>query len=164
MGQKITNAIFLDDLIEYLTDWMASYRNIIICSDFNIHIDNPSDIEAQISMDTMEALGLQQHVNFQTHHAGNTLDLIFTENTSQFSISSFKGRYISDHTAIVSEPDIRIQHNIGRTVTFRDLKQINVEEFESAFDLGNIKNMEDLELVNRKYEEELCYVRQCCFI
>ena len=73
-------------------------------------------------MDTMEALGLQQHVNFQTHHAGNTLDLIFTENTSQFTIRTFKGRYISDYRVIVSKLDIRIQHNIGNTVTFRDFK------------------------------------------
>ena len=58
---------------EFLTDRMASFRNIIICSDFNIHIDNPSDTEAKIFTDTMEALGHQQHVNFQTHHAGNTL-------------------------------------------------------------------------------------------
>ena len=76
-GQKITNAMFLDDLTEYLTDWMASYRNIIICGDFNIHIDNLSDTEAHIFIDTMETLELQQHVNFQTHHAGNTLDLNF---------------------------------------------------------------------------------------
>ena len=103
---------------------MAFYRNIIICSYFNIHIGNPSDTEAQIFMDTVEALGLQQHVNFQTHHAGNILVLIFTENTSQFSIKTFKGRCISDHRVIVPELDIRMQHNIGRTVTFRDLKQM----------------------------------------
>ena len=47
VGQKITNAMFLDDLTEYLTDWMASYRNIITCGDLNIHIDNPCDTEAQ---------------------------------------------------------------------------------------------------------------------
>ena len=47
-GQKITNAMFLDDLTKFLTDWMASYRNIIICGDFNIHKDNPSDTEAKI--------------------------------------------------------------------------------------------------------------------
>ena len=66
-GQKITNAMFLDELMEFLTDCMASYRNIIICSDSNIHIDNPSDTEAKIFTGTMEALGLQQHLNFQTH-------------------------------------------------------------------------------------------------
>ena len=63
-GQKVTNVMFSDDLTEFLTDWMVSYRIIIICSDFNIHIDNPSDTEGQIFTDTMEALGPQQHVNF----------------------------------------------------------------------------------------------------
>ena len=33
-----------------------------------------------------------------------------------------------------------------------------MEEFESALDLGDIENMEDLELVNRKYVEELSRV------
>ena len=33
-----------------------------------------------------------------------------------------------------------------------------MEEFKSALDLGNIKNMEDLTLVNEKYEEELSRV------
>ena len=66
-------------------------------------MDNPSDMEAQIFMDNMEALGLQQHVSFHTHHAGNILDLIFTEATSQFSIKTSKGRYVSGHRAIVSD-------------------------------------------------------------
>ena len=157
-GHKITYAMFLDDPMEYLTDWMAAYRNIIICGDFNIHVDNPPYTEAQIYMDTMEALGLQQHVNFQTHHAGNTLDLIFTETTCQFNMRISKSRYISDHRAMGSELDIRIQHTISKTVTFRDLKQINVEEFKPAWDLSNIENMEDLKLANRKYEEELSRV------
>ena len=55
----------------------------------------------------------------------------------------------------MSELNIRIQHTISKTVTFRDLKQINVEEFKSALDLGNIKSMKDLKLANRKYDEEL---------
>ena len=101
VGQNITNAMFLDYLTGFRTDWMASYRNVIICGDFNMHIDNPSDMEAQILFDTMEALGLQQHLSFQTHQAGKILDLIFMEATGQFSIRTFKGRFISDHRAIV---------------------------------------------------------------
>ena len=157
-GQKITNAMFLDYLMEFLTDWMASYQYIIICGDFNIHIDHPSDTEAQIFTDTMETLGLQQYVNFQTHYAGNTLDLIFTETVSQFNMRTFKGNYILDHRAIVTELDIRIQYTLGKMVTFRDLKQINTEELKSTLDLGNIKNIEHLTLVNEKYEKELSRV------
>ena len=113
-------AMFLDDLMEFLPDWMASYRN-------TIHIDNPLDMEALfLCMDTMEALGLLQHVSFQTHHGCNILDLIFTESTSQFSITTFKGRYASDHRVIVSQLGIGIQHITDKTVTFRNLKQINV--------------------------------------
>ena len=137
---------------------MASYRNVIICGDFNMHIDNPSDTEAQIFMDTMEALGLQQHVRFQIHQAGNILDLIFTEATSQFSIRTFKGRFMSDQRVIVAELGIVIQHIMGKTVTFRNLKQINVDVFGSTLDPGHIKNMRDLELVNRTYQEELSSV------
>ena len=82
--------MFIDDLTGYLSDWMASHRNIIICADFNIHNDDLTDIEAQIFNDTMEALGVQQHVNFKTHDAGNTLDLLFTEITSQLTMRTFK--------------------------------------------------------------------------
>ena len=101
---------------------MASYRNVIICGDFNMHIDNPSDMEAQIFMDTMEALGLLQHVSFQTHQAGNISDLIFMEATSQFRIRTSKGRFISDDRVTVAELSIGIQHIMGKTVTFENLK------------------------------------------
>ena len=37
-----------------------------------------------------------------------------------------------------------------------------MEEFKSALDLGNIKNMENLTLVNDKYEEELSRVLDHC--
>ena len=106
----------------------------------------------------MEALGLQQHVSFQIHHAVNILHLIFTEANSQFGIKTFKGRYVSNHRVMVSELSIGIQHTTDKTVTFRNLKQINVEEFGSTLDLGSIEDTRDLELVNRIYEEELSRV------
>ena len=43
--QKITNSVFIDDLTDYLTDWMTSHTNII-CGDFKIHIDDLTDIGA----------------------------------------------------------------------------------------------------------------------
>ena len=78
----------------------------------------------------MEALGLQQYVNFETHHAVNIMDLLLTEIASQLTIRTFKARYISDHRAIVTKFDIRVQHTHSRLVTFRNLKQINVSEFQ----------------------------------
>ena len=143
-------------------DWMTLYRNVIICGDFNLHINNPSDKEAQSFMDTMEVLGLKQHVSFQNHHISNILDLIFTEMISQFNIRTFKGRFMSDHRVIVAELNIRIQHNTGRLITFRNLKKINVEEFGSILDLGYTENMKDLELMNNTYERIIKGARPTC--
>ena len=106
-------------------------------------------------MDTMETLELKQHVNVQTHHTVNILDLIFTETISQLNIRTFKGRFISDHRVIVAELNIKIQHNTNKLITFRNLKNINIEEFGSILDLGHTENMRDLELINKTYEEEL---------
>ena len=72
-GQSITNSMFLDDLTGHPTEWMSSFKNIFIGRDFNIHIDDINVPKAPIFNDTMEALGLQQHVDFPTHHAGNNL-------------------------------------------------------------------------------------------
>ena len=44
-----------------------------------MHINDLTDTEAQIFNDTMEALGSQEHVNYETHCAGNNPDLLFTE-------------------------------------------------------------------------------------
>ena len=106
----------------------------------------------------MEALGLKQHVSFQTHHTGNILDLIFTETIRQFNIRTFKGMFISEHRAIVAEPSMGIQQNTGNIITFRNLKNINVEEFGLILDLSLTENMRDLELINKTYEEEFSRV------
>ena len=70
---------------------MASYRDIIISGDFNMHIDYLTDTEAQIFNDTMDALQLKQHDSFETHHAGKILDLLFPEITSQLTMRTFRG-------------------------------------------------------------------------
>ena len=43
-------------------------------------------------------------------------------------------------------------------VAFRNIKQINVEKFQSSLNFGNAVDMEDLDLVWEKYENELTRV------
>ena len=68
--------MFIDDITEFLAEALSQHQNIILAGDFNIHINNQEDPEADTLIDTMMALGIQQHTNFITHHSGNTLDLI----------------------------------------------------------------------------------------
>ena len=66
--------------------------------DFNIHIEDTNDYNSKIFVDTMEALGLKQHITEPTHHKGNILDLIFTETASQIKVSHLNMLdFISDH-------------------------------------------------------------------
>ena len=97
----ITNAMFIDDISEFLVEALSQYQNIILASDFNMHINNQDEPEANILMVTMTALDLQQHTNFILHHSGNTLDLIFTEiMTRQKVLKCTPGPFISDHCAV----------------------------------------------------------------
>ena len=82
----ITNAMFLDEVTDFLAIFLVKHNNIIITGDFNIHVHNTNDPEAQIFLDTKEALGLDNHVNFATHNRGNTLDLVLTEALSSLSL------------------------------------------------------------------------------
>ena len=66
--------MFVDDLTGHLSDLLTTNHNNIILGDFNTHMDDPMDTEANILDDTLTAFGLLQHVNVSTHSLGNTLD------------------------------------------------------------------------------------------
>ena len=62
-----TNNIFINEIIELLTEVIPSSNNHIILGDFNLHVNDHDDVDAQIFNDSMEALGLMQHSTNQTH-------------------------------------------------------------------------------------------------
>ena len=80
--QDQTNTTFLDEITELHTSKLPNIKNTIILGDFNMHIEDPTDNNSKIFVDTMEALGLKQHVVEPTYQNGNILDLIFIEVTS----------------------------------------------------------------------------------
>ena len=47
------------------------------------------DEDVTIFMNTIEALGFQQHVNLSTHRIGNTLDLVLTDSSEPFKIEKY---------------------------------------------------------------------------
>ena len=88
-SNPITNTTFIDKYTEWLKDQLVSYNNLYITGDFNIHVNNTVlDDEASVFVDSMEALGLEQHCSFITHKAGNILDLAITEMFSGLQIKA----------------------------------------------------------------------------
>ena len=76
----VTIAMFIDEFTVWIVYQLTTVGNILLLGDFNMQT-NKIDTNAVIKnfMDTIEALGLQQWVDFGTHRLGNTINLVFTE-------------------------------------------------------------------------------------
>ena len=100
-----TIAMFIDEFTAWIIDRLTTEGNILLLGDFNMQtnkIDTDADIKS--FMDTIEALGLQQWVNFGTHHLGNTIDLVFTELASNIEMMRcIPGPFISNHCVVKCE-------------------------------------------------------------
>ena len=97
-----TNSMFIDQLSDFLVEVMSQSSNHIVLGDFNIHVNNPNDLDADLLLDSLSALGLDQQVNCATHIKGNTLDLIFVE--AELSSKVLKVEpldFVSDHRPIM---------------------------------------------------------------
>ena len=96
-----SNSVFIDEFSIFLTESIMHLPNLLITGDFNIRVNALEDPDVNVFTTTMHSFGLDQHVNFQTHNQGNTVDLIFTECFSKLNITEcIQGPYISDHCAI----------------------------------------------------------------
>ena len=108
LKNKSTNRAFLDDFTKFVMDLLPKYPDNLLLGDFNLHISNKDDIDSAIFLDTIEAMGLYQHVSFPTHKSGNTLDLLISEIQSRVTImTTTPGPYITDHRAIISTLNIK---------------------------------------------------------
>ena len=65
-GNNITNAIFIDEIIELLANRITKYNNMVILGDLNIHIDDPSNTDSYIFNNTMQVFGFKQHATLPT--------------------------------------------------------------------------------------------------
>ena len=84
---KCTDAMFLDDWAEFLESLLTEHANNIICGDFNLHIDELNNPDAQVFLDIVNAFSLNNNVTFPTHQSGHTLDLILSKCISGITVN-----------------------------------------------------------------------------
>ena len=103
--------MFVDDLTEHLSDLLTANRSNIILGDFNMHVDEPMDTEANIFNDTFIAFGLLQHANISTHNHGNTLDLKLSKVSDAIKVGMVEtGASLSAHKMVYTALSIKKQH------------------------------------------------------
>ena len=55
--------MFTDDFISFMEETLPDLKNPIFLGDFNIHINDTDNADAIAFIDSMEVLGLVQHVS-----------------------------------------------------------------------------------------------------
>ena len=70
---------FHEDFLNFVGNLRLKYRNLVILGDFNIHINNMDSEDIHQFLQTIEAMGLKQKVEYPTHIEGNILDPVFTD-------------------------------------------------------------------------------------
>ena len=151
-----THIRFLDQVSELLQYSITNYKNLVVLGDFNIAIQDLGNPDSQTYTDTMEALGLTQHIGYATHQLGNTLDHIYTESIDTLEVRhSFLGEFLSDHRLVgieINKRKIRCQlENQNR----RPFKDLDLDAFRQEFSNDAVTQHRQLDEIWSALEKEL---------
>ena len=146
LRNKSTNRAFLDDFTTFVTDLLPKWQNNLLMGDFNLHVSKDDDIDSTIFLDTIEAMGLYQHVTFPTHKHGNVLDLVISEiiNSSKV-MTTAPGPYLTDHRAVISTLNIKSSQPKRKRMKVRKLHAVKTEQWEKEFNPSNVPLTNNLE-------------------
>ena len=154
---KATTSQFIDEFTEFLAKFFIEYSNIIIVGEINIQWNNKEDPGTRVYIDTIMALGLDQHIDFSTHKSGNTLDHICIEALSNCKVLSCSELfYPSDHAAVECILSAPKEDIVIKTIKYRKLNEIDTDSFTSDLqDIEKISQMEDVNQMVDLYETTL---------
>ena len=134
------NSIFIDEIIDLLTEILPANNNHIILGDFNIHINDNEDVDAQFFSESMQALGLKQHSINPTHKSDSILDLIFTEILSNIGGEVVETAiYISDHCPVIATLNIKKEQVKQVQRVIHKVAKISEDKWNWEFNRLNIK-------------------------
>ena len=103
---------FLAEFSEFLSSIILNYDRVVLCGDFNLHIDDPSNTLAADFMTITNSFNLQQHVRGPTHNRGHTLDLVFTLGMS-LTLLDVLDLTVSDHRCIVFNSECLVSETVA---------------------------------------------------
>ena len=151
-GSRAPSEQFFDELSAVFERLAAFGCPIVVCGDFNIHVDNTDDIYAVRLSELLQSFGCVQHVAEPTHSAGHTLDLVITR--SDTSISALRvGDMISDHALVRFNLHVAREHSDTEWITRRAWRRLSSDAF--AFDLAASALCGDLTALEDKSADDL---------
>lgn len=130
-SNHLTPNMLFNDFSSLLESLSIEPTRLAIVGDLNFHFDVSDDRDANTMRDLLASAGLKQHVSEPTHRCGHTLDVIITREADEL-ISNIKvSRDLpSDHYAVKCNIDISRPKPVKQVVDFRELKKINISDFQ----------------------------------
>ena len=151
-----SSAMFFREFSTLLESINLCVGRLIICGDFNFHVDDLSNPEARTFSDILEAAGLRQLVHEATHTHGHTLDLVIVkDNDEAVTDITVLNSAPSDHAAVIFNVMFPKPCAEKKKVTTRSLhsdymsfRSSTVEKFAEATDLDKLDVDAKVDLYN----------------
>ena len=150
--------LFFEEFAELLETLVASKDKFLIAGDINIHCDNKTDGPTLQLMELLEMFNLTQVISESTHRKGHTIDVVITQ-MEEIEVSGVEvcDVSLSDHYLISFDANCKTVKSYYRSITYRNIKQVNKEAFKSELmdALGTIPLDNDVGTVVADYNNKL---------
>jgi len=95
-GSQPLSAVFFDELSSVFEQLMTLRCPVVICDDFNIHVDQLDDVYAVRFVQLLKLFNCIQHVSESTDVAGHILDLVSSRKDTGSLAAMAEGKSIRD--------------------------------------------------------------------
>jgi len=96
-GSQPLSAVFFNELSSVFEQLMTLRCPVVICGDFNIHVDQLDDVYAVHFVQLLKLFNCIQHVSESTHVAGHILDLVSSRKDTSILNCSSATCYLNTH-------------------------------------------------------------------
>ena len=151
---------FIYEFTIWIANQLMTDGNILLLGDFSMQTNRiDTNVDIKIFMDTMEALGIQQWVDFGTHPLGNIIDLVFTELASNIEmLGCIPGLFIFDHYMVKWEVKYKRDRATEESITYHKINKINTDAFWKGLVLTGVTNDLDLAMMIHVFQHKLSRV------
>ena len=150
---RFTEASFLEEFSEYLSELSTRTGTPFIMGDFNFQMHDMTNFYAKKLMLLLDSMGFDQLVpGTPTHICGGTLDLVICQPEDRRKVRSMRiypEGTMSDHFMVLTEILIGVEDSSYKTrrqiSMYRDFKAVSPETFRRAFLQQDLSGLEAAE-------------------
>ena len=138
---SVPSSVFMDEFYECVEYAKLNFKYLVICGDFNLHVNKPNDRDTIKFMNILDTFSLKQAINSSTHKLGNTLDLLIYDPdfvTIKDIVVDSVDNLGSDHSIVYFKLFYNIQASKREEISYRNYKDMDMHQFQS--DIGEVTN------------------------